>query len=238
MARKKTEEVNEEFDMSNGLNNDFFAELIKDTDFKIAETGSLMNSRIKVHTPLYVLNCIFGGGLPLGIMAEVSGEPGSGKSTFLYQCMGNYQKQYPDGVPVILDMEGSMDVARLHALGVNTEKVLRLPATSMENAFSNIFTMFNKLEKFYEKNPNISTFMVYDSIGAGGTDKQAEETNAGNQAFGAGTMMAPQRIVKQNLSVMLPYFEKLPACVCFINQVFTSINQYGQSSVKSGGGLT
>ena len=223
--------------MSNGLNNDFFADLVKDTDFKIAETGSLMNSRIKVHTPLYVLNCIFGGGIPLGIMAEVSGEPGSGKSTFLYQCMGNYQKQYPNGVPVILDMEGSMDSSRLHTLGVDTNRVLRLPATSMENAFSSMFTMFNKLEKLYETNKDISTFMVYDSIGAGGTDKQAEAVEAGENAFGAGAMMSPQRIVKQNLSAMLPYMEKLPAFVAFVNQVFTQINSYGMASVKSGGGF-
>ena len=56
----------------NVLGNDFFTELTKETDFKVAETGSLMHSRVKVKTPLAVLNCIYGGGIPLGILSEVS----------------------------------------------------------------------------------------------------------------------------------------------------------------------
>ena len=77
-----------------GLNKEFFDNLIKDTKFVVAQDGSLMNSRNKVTTPLYAINCIYGGGLPLGIITRISGHPGSGKSTFSYQCMANYQKEY------------------------------------------------------------------------------------------------------------------------------------------------
>lgn len=64
------------------LDSNSIQELIKDvaetTGFVIAEEDSLMNSCIKVTTPLYVLNCIYGGGLPLGIISEISGPPSSG----------------------------------------------------------------------------------------------------------------------------------------------------------------
>ena len=130
----------------NILDDNFFQELIKGTEFVIAETGSVMHSRKKVTTPLYVINCIYGGGIPLGIISEISGPPGSGKSTFSYQCMGNYQREYPTGVPVIYDMETSMDNARLESLGVDVSKVLRLPASSLEDAFASMFKMLNKIE--------------------------------------------------------------------------------------------
>lgn len=219
------------------LNRQFFDELIKDTEFKVASSGSLMHSRAKVSTPLYVLNCIYGGGIPLGIMSEISGTPGAGKSTFLYQCMGNYQREYEDGVSVIYDMEASMDNARLKTLGVDTERVLRLPATSMEDAFSNMFKMLNKMKALAEKYPDISSFQIYDSLAAGGTAKQHQATSKGESAFGAGTMMEPQRIMKQNLANVLPYFEEFPVFIGLINQVFTSINAYGGASVNSGGGF-
>ena len=219
------------------LNNEFFTDLLKDTDFKVASVGSLMHSRKKVSTPLLVLNCIYGGGLPLGVMSEISGAPGSGKSTFLYQCMGNYQREYPDGVPVIYDMEASMDTSRLKTLGVDTNKVLRLPATSMEDAFTNMFKILKKLEELLKDHPNISSFQIYDSLAAGGTEKQHKAVDAGGNAFGAGTMMEPQRIMKQNLSNVLPFMEKYPVFLGLINQVFTHVNAYGGASLSSGGGL-
>ena len=223
--------------MAEQLSNDFFSDLLKDTEFKVASEGSLMHSRKKVRTPLLVLNCIYGGGLPLGVMSEISGAPGSGKSTFLYQCMGNYQKEYPDGVPVIYDMEASMDNSRLAALGIDVKRVLRLPATSMEDAFVNMFKILKKLEDMIKDKPNISTFQIYDSLAAGGTEKQHKAVDAGGNAFGAGTIMEPQRILKQNLSNVLPFMEKYPMFLGLINQVFTQVNAYGGASLGSGGGL-
>lgn len=216
--------------------NDFFEDLIKETDFVMADEGSLMNSRPKVPTPLYVINCIYGGGIPLGVMGEISGPPSSGKSTFGYQCMGNYQKKFKDGVAVIYDMESSTDNERLKVLGVDTQRLLRLPATTMENAFASMFTMLNKLLKLQETNPNLTTFQIYDTIAVGGTNKQKEATSSGNSAFNAGSMMEAPRILKQNLSNLFPYLEKLPIFLGLLNQVFTQTGMY-TSTVKAGGGF-
>lgn len=220
------------------LNKEFFDDLIKDTDFVMADTGSLMSSRIKVSTPILALNCIWGGGLPLGIISEVSGPPQSGKSTFLYQCMGRYQKEQPDGVAVIYDLEASMDDGRLQDLGIDTSKALRLPSSSMQNAFANMFKMMNKIEDIKEKIPDISMFQIYDSLGSGGTDKQHEATEKGNNVFGTGTMMEEPRILKSNLKNVFPYLEKFPIFLGLINQVSTQINSYGGASVGSGGGFS
>lgn len=227
---------NEEKEEQAKMDGAFFDELIKDTDFVKADTGSLMNSRMKVTTPLYVINCIYGGGVPLGIISEISGPPSSGKSTFSYQCMGNYQREYPDGVAVIYDMESSMDNSRLKALGVDTDRLLRLPATTLEEAFSSMFKMFGKLEKLIEKYPDISSFQIYDTISAGGTNKQHQATEGGNSAFGAGSMMESPRIIKQNLMNVFPYLEKFPVFIGLINQVFMQgIGGYAPKAASGGG---
>ena len=223
--------------MSQKLDKEFFDELIKDTSFVIADEGSLMTSRGKVPTPILAINCIFGGGLPLGNIGEISGPPSSGKSTFSYQTMGNYQKMYESGVGCILDIEASMDNERLEVLGVDTSSLLRLPATTMEQAFGNLFKLMSKLSAAVEKNPDISLFCVYDTISTGGTNKQQEAASHGDKVLNAGGMNEAPRILKQNLANVFPYLEKFPVYIGLLNQVFTSFNAYGGASVGSGGGL-
>lgn len=219
------------------LDQDFFNSLIESTDFQIASTGSLMHSRFKVETPLTVLNCIYGGGMPMGIMCEVSGVNQSGKSTFLYQCMANYQKQCPNGIPIVLDMETSMDTDRLEELGVDTSRVLRLGSRSIEQTFANLFKVLNKIEKGLEDNKDLSAFIVYDSLASGGTDSEQKAVSEGKSAFGAGAMREDTRSLKHNLQNLFPYMEKMPIFIGLINQVFVHPNPYGgPSKLESGGG--
>ena len=208
------------------LDNEFFSELTKDTAFVSADSGSLMTNRLRVPTPLYALNCIYGGGLPLSIMSQISGCPASGKSTFSYQCLGNYQKEYEHGVGVIFDQESSTDNDRLRMLGVDPSKVLRLPSTSLEESFANMFKMMNNIVKMQERIPDISAFMIYDTLSAGGTNKQHVATESGASAFNAGSMMEAPRVIKQNLANIFPYIEKFPVFIGFLNQVFTQIGTY------------
>lgn len=234
MAKKKAEDT--VLDSNIVIDDDFFKDLTKDTEFVLAKDGSLMTARKKIPTPLLVINCIWGGGLPLGTMVEVSGPPASGKSTFAYQTMGEYQNNYLEGISAIYDQESSMDSDRLGTLGVDVNKVLRLPSTSMENSFSNMFKILNKLEKLIQVKPNISSCQIYDTLAAGGTNKQHDSINSGGGAFNAGSMMEAPRIIKQNLSNVFPYIEKVPVTIMFLNQVFTQgVGGYAPHTSAGGG---
>lgn len=238
MARKKKDEivVTDAENVSITID-EMFEQLVKNSDFVMADTGSLMGSCMKVTTPLYVINCIYGGGLPLGVMTEISGPPASGKSTFSYQCLGNYQKEYPDGIPVIYDMEASMDVSRLEVLGVNTRRCLRKQADTIDKAFAAMFKSLNEILELKKKKPNITTFQIYDSLSSGGTNKQHEKTSEGESAFNAGSMMEAPRIIKQNLANVITYFEHFPMFLGLINQVFMQgIGTYVPKA-ESGGGF-
>lgn len=235
-AKKKEQEVNESIEFGS---KEFFNELIKGTDFVKCDEGSLMNNRPKVLTPLHVLNCITGGGLPLAIQEEVSGVPASGKSTFCYSMLGTFQKQYGDnGVGVILDLEGSTDDTRLKQLGIDSSKVLRLPAVSIESAFENMFKMFKKLIDMKEKTgKDIKLFIIFDSLSAGGIQAQHDSIEQGGTAmtFGSG-MMALPRILKQNMANVTPFLEKIDASVHYINQVFMQgIGTYAPKTGSGGG---
>lgn len=234
------------------MDNKIFDELMKDLSETLV-TGDIIDPTVgadmRVTTPLYVLNCMYGGGVPFGIIEEISGPPGSAKSTFLYQCLGNYIKEYPNGFPVVFDAENSWNSNRMEILGVDTKKVLLFKSSTLETTFSNMFKVLNKIDEMKRKelekkdisdrdtkliNPSI--FMVYDSISVGGTDKQNAQAESGNSTFGAGSMMESPRIIKSNLSNVLPYTTKFPLYLGLINQVFTHIGRF-TSSVESGGGL-
>lgn len=217
----------------------FMDDLIDGTDMVRVEEGSLMNtdSRPKARFPLWVINCILGGGIPLTLQTEFSGLPASGKTTSAYQTLANYLNQYPDGIGVVIDTEGSMDVPRLKSFGIDTTRVIRQPAKSIENAFGSMFSIFTRLRKAREKNPNISVMVVFDSISSGGTNKQHDAAENGNSVLNAGSMMELPRILKQNTANVFPYIEQLPILVVYINQVSTTgIGSY-VTKVESVGGF-
>ena len=142
MARKSSvPEDNTPLDLSAelvGLMKDTNAHLVSDT------SAAVMHDRAKIETPLYHLNCILGGGLPMGIIVEAYGEPASGKSSTWYQTMGNFQKQYPNGVSIIIDTEASVDSTRMPFMGCDPSKTLRIPADSIESGFDQLFAILDK----------------------------------------------------------------------------------------------
>lgn len=74
----------------------------------------------KGRTPFGVLpvDTITGGGMPVGRVIEIFGNPSSGKTTLSLQTAANVQKA--NGVVVLFDCEYSTDDTRLAMLGVDT----------------------------------------------------------------------------------------------------------------------
>lgn len=239
MARRKNNE--EEIIDDNSrieVNEQFLQDLIKDTDIILAKDSSSMNSELrpKIKHPLWVLNCLLGGGLPMTLQTEFCGPPSSGKTTGAYTMLGNFLRNNPDGVAIIIDTEGSMDTDRLTILGVDVSRVLRLPASSIENGFGTMFKMFVKLTEARKRNPNITVMVVFDSVSSGGTNKQHDTAENGNSVLNAGAMMELPRILKQNTANVFPFIEKLPILVVYINQVSTvGIGTYAPKLDSIGG---
>lgn len=161
MAKKKQEEIKSDT---------LISDLISGTEFKfIGQEGDTLEGKgsltdkPKVKTPIYALNDLLGGGIPLGSILEVYGPNAAGKSSFMYETLGNFQKQYSDGVAFIVDSEASTDDSRLRQLGVDPLRAPRMGASSLEDGFEQIIKILKKMsdDKRYNGFP---VFIIWDEL--------------------------------------------------------------------------
>ena len=213
-------------DLSNEI-----VELIKGTNSHLVSDVSVgvMHDRDKIPTPIPMLNCIFGEGVPLGVIVEAYGEPASGKTSTWYQTMGNFQRKFPDGISIIVDTEASVDSQRMEFMGVDPQRTLRIPCGSVESGFNEVFKILDKKEA-NKKLQKLPVFILWDTISVGATEKQISTGNL----YGGGMSEKP-RIIKNELQLLMPRIEKQPILVVLLNQVTTEMTQYG-AKLSSGGG--
>ena len=159
---KKSVEVSES---SENLVKDLIAgsqfKFIGDTE-EHAGKGSL-SDKPKVETPLYALNDLLGGGLPLGAILEVFGPNASGKSSMMYETLGNFQKQYSNGVAFIIDSEASTDDSRLRQLGVDVSRAPSMGASTLEEGFEQINLILKKMISD-DRYKGFPVFIIWDTI--------------------------------------------------------------------------
>lgn len=209
--------------------NEILNELIEGTNFEISmESQVLTSSVLKVRTPIEIINCMLGGGIPLNGIYHTWGPPKGGKSTWLYQTMANFQKQYPEGVCVILDMESSADANRLRSFGIDTTKVLRLPTTSIESGFLALFQIIEKKQN-NKKTKDLPMMVIWDTISRGLAQDGSTQSrmNAQDRA----------RIIKNYMPDLSARIEKQPFILGLINQVVYETDRYGNRHSTTGGGV-
>lgn len=222
MARKKaTSDSAEVFD-------NIFESLTKGTDFKLSSNSSVLTERPKVRTPIEALNCILGGGLPFGTVAQSYGPPKVGKSTWMYQMLGIFQKAYPTGVAMVIDMEASADGERIEYLGVDTSKLLRLPATSIENGFLQLMKVLENKQQ-HDQLKDVPVFVIWDTISKGLAQDGATQSRM--------NAMDRARIIKNYMSPVMAQIEKQDFILCLLNQVIYNVDSYGNRKMDSGGGI-
>lgn len=192
-------------------------------------SAAVMNDREKIPTPIPALNCIFGGGLPLGLICEAYGDPASGKSSTWYQTMGNFQKAHPDGISIIIDTEASVDTVRMPKLDVDPARTVRVPSDSLEKGFETLFQILDNKQEDPEWRDR-PVMVLWDTISVGATEKQLST----GQLYGGGMSERP-RILKNELQMLMPRIEKQPMLVVLLNQVTTEMTQFG-GRISSGGG--
>lgn len=210
------------------ISSDVMNDLLKNTPFEVMTDSKVLTSRKKVRTPIEALNCLLGGGLPMGIVAHIYGEPKAGKSTFLYQTMGLFQEDYPDGISVIVDMESSADPNRLKSLGVDVSRVVRLPATSIENGFISLMNLIKNAEGIPDLE-NVPIFVIWDTISKGmATDSTIQSRMAA---------MERARVIKGYMSELQKMIERHDFFLGLLNQIIYTTDRYGNRKTEAGGGI-
>lgn len=75
-----------------------------------------------IPTGIICLDKALGGGVPLGRMIELVGNPGVGKTTIILSAMVQAQKKFPDKTVVYVDAEHALDVPWAVKLGINLNR--------------------------------------------------------------------------------------------------------------------
>lgn len=129
--RKKVEEIPVLESLSADNMTDIYAELMKGTQAHMVSDTSkgVLHDRVKIPTPVPQLNCIFGGGIPLGVIVEMFGNP---------SCLvGSTKIMTLDGKTHTLEELYDCQIKDIGIYGCNTDKsdIGKLSAGLAEEAY-------------------------------------------------------------------------------------------------------
>lgn len=204
----------------------------KGTDFEVLGDGKVkvFSNRKGITTPLKALDTLIGGCIPFGSVVDLFGPPASGKSSYGYECMGHFQREYPEGVSVLIDTEASVDTKRMRALGVDPDKLLVLKGATLEKGYKQIISILKSLSEMKAKE-RVPVFILWDSLSSSTTEAQLNRENVN----GGGIAEAP-RINKEFLKQINVYLETVDVIVVLINQVSAKIGMFVGSGYNEAGG--
>lgn len=101
-----------------------------------------------IRTPIDMLNIFGAGGLKSGTIVQPYGPPATGKSTFCYQTASIYQRDHPDAVIHIIDVENSVDLIRLkYVFKLDMDRVKIHNLNTLEAAFKLIIDCSEQMNK-------------------------------------------------------------------------------------------
>jgi len=208
-------------------------DLNKEFDAEVAVPGEHLTysdkATTRIPTSSFMLNLILGGGMPLGRVIEVSGDPSEGKSTLVEHIMVGFQK-YP-GISVLLDAESAWDRARALRIGHNPSRHLHLQADTVELGFSVIDSTIKRLRMPGGKIPStMPVGFFWDTISASQTE--GEKTG---DIYAEGMMDKPRKIRRalRTLSLVLP---STNCSLVFVNQTIQGPSKTGKSTKGTPGG--
>jgi recombination protein RecA len=194
-----------------------------DEDMRIA---SVIPEIEKISTGSLLLDKVLGGGVARGVVVEIFGQEGSGKTTLSLLMIAEAQKKYKDALFVYLDLECSLTDSLLKITGVVKERLLIIHPTSGEATFEYIRSVILNGDRENVMVP----IVVVDSVAAMVPMEEARG-GMGNQQIGL-----QARLLSKGLRMIVKLLKAHGTTVVFINQVRSKVGvYYGNPEVTAGG---
>lgn len=178
-----------------------------------------------VHSGCAVLDCVLGGGWPVGRMANIVGDKSTGKTLLAIEAMVNFRKQYPEGKIAYCEAEAAFDDEYAKALGLDIDAVQRPEAATVEE-------LFDDLRRFTEEvGPKGRGLYIVDSLDAL-SDKAEQERGIAEGTYGA----SKPKQLGQLFRRMIKPLEENNVLLLIISQVRDNIGvAFGERHTRSGG---
>lgn len=166
-----------------------------------------------IPTGIDLLDAILGGGLAIGALDIIVGQPGSGKSMLAIQALAQAQEIYkdePNFIGQFLDSEEATTTIRLSNLGVKRPKIKPYSDITVEKVFKFLegLCLFKEKKKIID----IPSVVIWDSIANTLSEKEREADDV-NQVIGYKARM---------LSILIPKY--VARCAQY-NIAFIAVNQ-------------
>jgi recombination protein RecA len=173
-------------------------------------------------TGSYAIDNLLGGGIPVGRIMELYGEPSQGKSTISLFFAGQIQKA--GGVVAYIDAENSYDAEYAQKLGVDTSKLIISQNETLESAFDVIKTLAET---------NQVDLIIVDSVASLVPKSEMEEDSS---SMLKDTYAVQARLLSKALRIVTGPIARSKTSVIFINQTRSKVGVfYGQKETSSGG---
>jgi recombination protein RecA len=180
-----------------------------------------------VDTGIYALNWIISGdingGWPVGRIAELDGDPGTGKSLLCEMAM----RDPTIDLIIYFDTEAAMNTDFLTFLGVDIEKVLYQPIDTVEQLQAVCSEVLNTI--IANKQTNKKILMIIDSIALASTEKEMDPEKGSDMGYKA-------RKLREFFRVYARKIERYNVALLVTNHYTQVIGKmYGPSKTTTGG---
>jgi len=165
------------------------------------------------------------GGIPIGRIIEMYGQPSSGKSLIASHILANTQKM--GGIAVYIDTENAINVDFLRTIGVDINSLILVQVETVEKVFESIETIIEGAQQF---NPKFIT-IVWDSLAATSDEKEME---GDYEASGFG--MNKAKMLSKGFRKITQLIGKHNVALVVTNQVRANIGvMFGDKETAPGG---
>ena len=219
-AKKKVEELLVEDSITEYFKKQLEHRQVQDVD-KFISTGSTLLD--------YAIANRKDGGIPVGRITEISGNPSSGKSLLAYHILSNTQKM--GGIGVYIDAERSAHKSFMTRMGINMDDLLVHIPLTIEDVFEYILKIIQVTkDKFPNKEKNVT--IVVDSVSALQAQEDVEVANDETSRM-APEARAWSRLLRKNMAILDEGF----VTIVFINQLRNNMNvsPWAEKDTTTGG---
>ena len=178
-----------------------------------------------IHSGAAVLDCVLGGGWPLGRIVNVVGDKSTGKTLLAIEALTNFLHQYPDGEAYYAESEAAFNQEYAQALGLPLDNV------NFPEGIDTVEQLFDSITDALKKADGRRTLYILDSLDAL-TDEGEKSRDIRDGTYGTGKSKQMSQLLRR----LVRDVERSKACVMIISQVRDNIGAtFGRKYTRSGG---
>jgi len=178
----------------------------------------------------FLLDCVLGGGWPLGRMSNIVGDRSTGKSLLAIEACANFRQKFPKGKIVYLEAEAAFDEDYASALGMPVTSIEfagdKLPDYTVESWFDHLQSTLDLMVKTQDP-----CLYIVDSLDAL-SDRAEKDREIDKGTFGANK----PKIIGQLFRRTVKDMEKSRIHLMIISQIRDNLAaSFGETKTRTGG---